>query len=271
VWLVGVVGSAIGSAVTVFVTGLVNPLLDPGALLDQLSSGPPIHVVSVLRYADQGWVFDNPLTDPQVAQYDDLSFTPSSSEEYMEAIGGWPRDYEEVALVLQSKRAKPVQILDLQPKVDGCHASPTSTLVLTRPEGGDSDPRLGVDLDDPRPSFIDTSVPKGESRSYFARHSMTLAPDQVLSVAIDAYAFDRACEWRVEADVLVDGKKESFLLDTGAPFRVAGGSAAYGKVFAAKYLWPDAVQAGEGHYFGPASTQKLCRPDCRFPLAKTPF
>ena len=271
VWVVGVVGSAVGSAVTVFVGGLINPLLDPGAVLDHLSSDPPIKVVSTLRFSDQGWVFATPLTDAQIAQYDSTTATATSSEDYMEAIGGWPRLYGSVTLVLQSKRAKPIQVLDLQPRVISCQASPTSTLVLTRPEGADDDPRLGVDLDQPHPTFIDTSIPKGDSRSYFSRHSMELAPGQVLSVSIDSYASTQACEWRVQADVVVDGKKESFILDTGDPFRVSGGSATYDQAFAARYLWPDAVQGPPDQQFGRADLQKLCQPDCRFPLAKTPF
>jgi hypothetical protein len=52
---------------------------------------------------------------------------------------------------------------------------------------------------------------------------------------------------------------------------VAGGSAAYDTAYAAAALWPDAVQAAEGKTYGSADTRKLCKPDCRFPLAKTPF
>lgn len=271
IWVAGVVGTAIGSAVTAFVAALVNPLLDPAAVLDRFSSDPPVHVVSAIVYADHGWVSAEPLTDPQVAAYDDVSFTTGSTEQYMESIGAWPRDYEGIALVLQSKRSKPVQILDMEPKIVACHAVPTSTLVVTSPQGGDNDPHVGVDLDNPKPTFIDTSVPKGQPRDYFASHPLSIAPGGILTMQIDAYATDRACEWRIQADLLVDDAKESVVLDTGTPFRIAGGSPTYARAYAAKELWPDLVQAPEGRTFGPVDVGKLCVPDCRFPLANTPF
>ena len=142
--------------------------------------------------------------------------------------------------------------------------------MITNPQGGDNDPHLGVDLDDSTPAFIDTSVPKGQSRSYFARHTLELMPDQVLTLRIDAYAFSHACSWLIQADVLVDDKKESFVLDTG-PFRIAGGSPTYGQTYAAAELWPDLVHVPEGRTFGRVDMQALCKPDCRFPLSSTPF
>ena len=243
VWVLGVIATALASVLASILTGLV----DPNALLDQFNGRPPVSVVSVQRYEDYGWVFAHRLTEEQLQQHATASRVgDEAAQAYLASIGAWPRGVGSSVIMLKSEREQSVKIISMSVEDLVCEPAPTAAIMYFHPEGAEGLVAMSVNLDSAAPEFIDPELPKGTARAYFNHHSLVLEPDEVLPVTINAYAFEKACEWRLGVDTLIAGKVEHHRLDTGdRPFRVAGGQRSYQQVLAPTYWARDTDEIGD--------------------------
>jgi class 3 adenylate cyclase len=125
-----------------------------------------------------------------------------------------------VRLLVEGNTPGGATIVDMHPRIVG-RSAPLKGAAITcgQSAGAESPIRMTFDLDQPNP--VARLDPQGSL--YFGNgHVVHLKKGEVVPFLIDAYATHDYVQWKLEADVVVDGKRQTLLIDDhGKPFRTS--------------------------------------------------
>lgn len=238
-WLIGVVVSAIGIAITNAIVPWLSEIID---VIPE--SGEPVLVSDVQTYwvPEKGYtvVFpkDIPLTDAMLSHVNGIEGIEEQTDWLIEN-GAAPVERLFIRIAVTGNREDGVRIVDAKPIAE-CSGPHTGTLFWAPPQGEEESIRLQFDLDqiNPEPTYENEL---GEVVSYFPDKTISLNKNEQQVLQIEAMTTKHACSFTLEITVLEGNqRKNQRIYDSeGRAFRVsawAGGSpgeSQYDEV----YLW----------------------------------
>lgn len=231
-WLLS---TAIGALVTTSVGFLVNRF-GPG-VIELLSGESPLRFVVSRAPPTDGEYFALPSAVPK----GDLPGPPSAREGVPSgaAIGchnirGWlalqgavDAGDTPLKISIEGLNSSPVLIQSMRARVDA-RRDPMANTVLGCPvEGEIGVVEMGFNLDEQPAVARVIQEDKSLGHPYFERSNITIAEGEILPLSVTAFAEECFCEWRIEIDAVVEGDRQTFVLDDhGRPFRTTAIAAA---------------------------------------------
>ena len=251
-WFLGVVLVAVAGLVTDTFGSVLRSWLDPDEFADQLQTSADISVVDFQRGAMLGWttaglVPHNDTRDVPV----DLPDDPLHAD-WLRRHDAYALMQEDVYLTLEGQRAQPVTITQLRPRLVACAPPVAGTVFYAPPEGENSVKQLNVNLDQRAPVFHewDGLSPRSAPESYFGAHTISLAKGEQITISLLAFADKRSCKWHLDADMLVNGEKETLTLTEGTgPLAVSGGvqPSQYQSFYVLSYMLSEATNQPQNY------------------------
>ena len=136
--------------------------------------------------------------------------------------------FSPVQLIVQGGTL-PVAIRDIRANIVTWQSPLSGTLIFGPPQGEEPVVEIAFDLDsnDTIARRLDDSGMPG--KAYFADGFMTLQPSESMAFSIRAYTQEYYCEWEIEIDAVVRGKKRTLRVrdSDGRPFRTTAFAPSY--------------------------------------------
>lgn len=143
-------------------------------------------------------------------------------EQSMKHLGAVHAEVSDTRVILRGEWPEPVRITDLRPIVS-CHPIVAGTYFYSPSAGAEGGVRLGLDLDDQRPSARTVNDAGQFGDPYFNTKTYTLKKDEEAVFNITAIAKKAACAYRLEFQLLVGERTTTQTVDDhGQPFRISG-------------------------------------------------
>ncbi|GHB92939.1 hypothetical protein GCM10010306_104940 [Streptomyces umbrinus] len=205
-------------------TGTNDRIIDGGQSEENKVSGTaPIKVVSV-SHQDTGqsiWAFeDSQEFNPSELEPINASSLTDETYTWFTSRGAVPVDRRRDRIAVEGNTSEPVEINDLQ--VDKqCRAPLSGTLFESPNAGQENNIRLGLDLDEQRPT-AQSIEQDGNKPDYFARHSISLKKGERASIVIEAWTMKSYCEYTLNLKMTVgDETVTQIIKDDGKPFKLS--------------------------------------------------
>jgi hypothetical protein len=134
--------------------------------------------------------------------------------------GGIDAGRTHLKISIEGLNRTPVLIESMRARVEDRREPIDDTLVACALEGVTGVIGIGFDLDE-QPSLA-RSIKKdgGLGRPFFEHSSITVAEGEILPLAVTAFAEQCFCQWRIEIDAVVEGERQTFVIDdNGQPFQ----------------------------------------------------
>ncbi|WP_173923358.1 hypothetical protein [Agromyces sp. Marseille-P2726] len=217
VWFGGIVVAALGVAIT-------NALVPRfGEMIGRVTQGGDVVIVreaQPVKSEEGGTVAFS--TDVEMDAVD-LGQVNASTDRFAHLLdlGASPVGTSFALVVLEGNRSDTVRIVDADIERD-CSEPLDGSLFLDPPAGADDSLRLDFDLDAPDPVATRRSNETGEPVQVFPAETISLAPEEQVSLVVTGSTSQQSCDFRVRFTVLHGDARSSILVPDASepPFRV---------------------------------------------------
>jgi hypothetical protein len=213
-WLLS---AAIGALVTSSVGFLVNQF--GPEVIEGLSGDPPFRFV--VREDDDAYT-EGTVALPHGPPTGAFPAAASCQEVRGWAMGkgGIDAGRTHLKISIEGLNRTPVLIESMRARVEGRREPIDDTLVACALEGLIEVIGIGFDLDEQPSLARSIKQDGGLGRPFFERSSITVAEGEILTLAVTAFAEQCFCQWRIEIDLVVEGERQTFVIDdNGQPFQ----------------------------------------------------
>jgi hypothetical protein len=240
VWFGGIVVAALGVAITnalvPWFSGMIGRVTQGGDVVTVLEA-------QTVKSEEGGTVAFSSDVEIDAA---DLAQVNASTDHFAHLLdlGASPVGRSFALVVLEGNRSDTVRIVDADIERD-CSDPLDGTLFLDPPAGADDSLRLDFDLDAADPTATRRNSETGEHEQVFPAETISLAPEEQVSLVVTAGTRRQSCDFRVRFTILHGDVRSSILVpgSSETPFRVTAQleESAYESV----YLGGVACGAGE--------------------------
>jgi hypothetical protein len=141
-------------------------------------------------------------------------------------------EHSQLRLIVIGQSNRPVLISGMRATIIRRERPLSGTLVFLEPQGGGSNLELGFDLDSVNPIARAFNRLENMARPYFETHHVTVKKDEQVVFAIRAFTKRYYCEWKIQLDAVIDGKKKTFtIMDGSRPFRTTALTHSYQEIY----------------------------------------
>jgi hypothetical protein len=224
-------GIAGATVITLVVTALVDTLQGD---VGNLHSGHPVEwaigwqSTNGLNYA----LADSlALSGPQLAQVNSLNGDLSASQAWFARHGAVPLGDLYIDLPVRGNRSSAVQIVNIRPIAQNCHAALTGTVFSLPAQGGYTNTQLLYNLADPLVPAgytVDDGGQINDEPNYFLHHTVSLEKGEPFTFLIHAHMYAAEyCQFTFDMSVDDGGQIVHQRIDNnGSPFAITGTCAA---------------------------------------------
>ncbi|XTZ18649.1 hypothetical protein ACQSSU_15400 [Micromonospora echinospora] len=198
-----------------------------------------------------GWAFAQPLSREREKAL--LANTdPDGPGEWATAAGGVHLSamdlpgfagagFTRLRITLRGQHLRTVQVTEIRAKVHRSSPPPAGALIFRGAQGGGPLIEVGFELDAPNPVARIPSADGGLGVPYLDQNSLTLEPQEVVSLDVTARSRRHLHEWTIEMTLLVDQEERNLRIDSGSgPFRTS----AFAERYDTRYVFSPESPAG---------------------------
>jgi len=179
---------------------------------EQLASAPfAVTHVSNTTWNTGRYVLPSSDSAETVATYFAENPTGGERDEgWLDGLGAVPVGSTTWEIELEGRRTDRVEIVDIEPVLDGgrCRDRLTGALIQQEDAGGDDKIPLWLDLDEPSPELriLDTET-REPGAPFFDYKKITLANGENVQLVVEAHATTAYCEWILRVHFTADGRR----------------------------------------------------------------
>ncbi|WDZ83542.1 hypothetical protein [Micromonospora cathayae] len=180
------------------------------------------------------WALPRPLTDQERQRLvtppspGSLGLAPDSFTDVVHGVMQYTAEphrlLTRIRISVVGQWSGPVFVRQIRARVVRRTPPISGAFLFHNSQGGGEPLEIGFDLDEPD-SLARLVGSDGHTlgAAYLDRRSLTLSPNEPLTIDVQAYTARSYCEWVIELDLDLDGKRRTHVVDDhGQPFRSTG-------------------------------------------------